>query len=490
MIATVEGAGCSLDPITLTDHIVPPEILAHILEEGYQHSDYLERMRFVLRAASVSRTWRTTALNTSALWGTVVITRLRAPPLTVLTTLLERSRHSQLDISLDWHYPGAGAGPAYIKDAMQILRQHMQQWRSVDLTWDVYGTDELDDTFAPLLTGSADALTSLCLYCSCHFIWFDVLEEFDFTKGFSAPNLRSIVLDGLPSAMDLRRVTARFPTISELTWTEGGDEKKWIYDSIIFMRMLGPLHDLRHLTLDNVEVEDVKNEPLDDDEALICLPALETLTFCDTNFATIRDMLSIVTAPQLRDLTILNLIHEDETASFHAFWQQPRHFPLLRTLKLEYNVDGLTIDELIDLWHHFQFFRSARIIHTFARDSNDFSMEDVLEVLSNAQEDGRWLFSSLTSVAIYSKSDITTDGLRHLVENRRETETEVPDAGVTRLQVLKIYAPAMIDSTDSDYFGQNLRHFDWIQGKPPPGCDKQHLSMASWAMQLNIGNPS
>lgn len=379
--------------------------------------------------------------------------------------------------------------PAYIKAAMQILRQHMQRWRSVDLTWGVFGSDELDDTFAPLLTGSADALRSLHLRCVCRLIWYEDLKNFDFTAGFSAPNLRSMVLDGLPSAKDLGRVAARFPTVPELTWRESG-EKKWIYDSMDFMRMLGPLHDLRHLTLDNVDVEYIMDEPSDDDEALICLPALETLTFCDTNFATMRDMLSIVTAPQLRDLTIFNLIHEDETAFFHVLWKQPKRFPLLHTLYLEFNVDGLDIDELIGLWRYFQFFRSARIVHTFARDSNDFSMGDVLEALSHAQEDGGWLFPRLISLAIYSTSNMSTDGLRRLVENRRETETEVPDAGVMGLQTLKIYAPAMIDSTDSDYFGQNLRHFDWIQGKPPPGCDKQHLSTASWALQLNVDNPS
>ncbi|EED77055.1 predicted protein [Postia placenta Mad-698-R] len=452
-------------------------------------------MRFVQRAASVSRTWRTTALNTSALWGTVVITRPRAPPLTVLTTLLERSRGAQLDIFLDLYHTGPRRqnvqrqdGPTYIKDAMQLLRQHIQRWRSLDLTWGMafQWSDELDYMYGPFLTGTADALKSLHLSCVCRFIHQDDVQRCDFTKGLSAPNLRSLDLD-VPSATDLNssKVTARFPSIQELRWRENC-KPRWFHNSMDFMRMLGPLRDLRHLTLDNVEVEDVKNEPLDDDEALVCLPALETLTFCDTNFATIRDMLSIVTAPQLRDLTILNLIHEDETASFHAFWQQPRRFPLLRTLNLEYNVDGLTIEELIDLWHHFQFFRSARIIHTFARDSNDFSMEDVLEVLSNAQEDGRWLFPSLTSVAIYSKSNLATDGLRQLVGNRQETETEVPDIGVTGLQTLKIYAPAMVHSTDSDYFVQNLRHFDWIQGKPPPGCDKQHLSMASWAMQLTV----
>ncbi|EED82855.1 predicted protein [Postia placenta Mad-698-R] len=493
MVATVEGVGCSPEPIAaLADHIAPPEILAHILEEGFKDSNCLERVRFVQRAASVSRTWRTTALNTSALWGTVVITRPRAPPLTVFTTLLERSRGAQLDIFLDWYHTGPPRrnvqrveDPAYIKDAMQILRQHMQRWRSIDLTWGVSGSDELDETFAPLLTGSAAALTSLRLRCVCRLIWYEDLEKYDFTKGFLAPNLRSMVLDGLPSAMDLGRVTARFPTISELTWKESGDgESKWIYESMDFMPMLVPLHDLRHLTLINVYADDVRNEPPDNNEALICLPALETLTFDDTDFGTIGDMLSVVTAPNLCGLIIHNPQHEDQTVSFHAFWQQPKRFPLLRTLYLEYNVDGLTIDELIAFWRPFQFFRSARIIHTFARDSNDFSMDDVLEALSHAQEDGRWLFSHLTSLAIYSKSYIATDGLRQLVDNRRETGIEVPDVGAVGLQTLKIYAPATIDSTDSDYFGQNLRNFDWIQGKPPPGCDKQHLSMASWAMQL------
>ncbi|EED77167.1 predicted protein, partial [Postia placenta Mad-698-R] len=269
MIATVEGVGCSPDPIALADHIalsrMPPEILAHILEEGFQDSNCQERMRFVQRAASVSRTWRTTALNTSALWGTVVITRPRAPPLTVLTTLLERSRRSQLDIFLDLYHTGPRRqnvqredSPTYIKDAMQLLRQHIQRWKSLDLTWGMafQWSDELDYMYGPFLTGSADALKSLRLSCVCRFIHQDDVQRCDFTKGLSAPNLRSMDLD-VPSAPDQNssKVTARFPSILELRWRENC-KPRWFHNSMDFMQMLGPLRDLRHLTLDNVEVED------------------------------------------------------------------------------------------------------------------------------------------------------------------------------------------------------------------------------------------
>ncbi|OSX58460.1 hypothetical protein POSPLADRAFT_1049294 [Postia placenta MAD-698-R-SB12] len=493
-VMTAREGGVSLAGHKTFATRIPSEILANVLEEGFRDSNCFARMRFVLRAASVSHAWRATALNISALWGTIVITRPRAPPIAVLGLLLDRSRHSQLDVFVDWFHAGSRRpnaqwedDPTYINLMMEMLRQHVKRWRSIDLTWNLPRSNERDHTFEPLLTGSADALRSLRLSCVCDAVYQDNVSWCDFTRGLSAPNLRSIDLD-IPSGddMTLSAVTARFSSIRELRWRESS-RQRWFYDSMDFMRMLEPLKNLQHLTLDNFYIESISLDPPGGDEALICLPALKALTFCDTDLETIGEVLFALTAPNLRDLIIHNLVHDDETASFHASWKQPKSLPLLHTLYLEFNVDGLNIDELIELWRHFQFFRSARIIHTFARNSNDFSMDDVLEALSHAQDDGGWLFSHLTSLAIYSKSDMATDGLRRLVENRRETGIEVPNVGVMGLQTLKIYAPEIIDSTDSDYFGQNLRHFDWIKGKPPPGCDKQHLSMADWALQLPLG---
>ncbi|EED83669.1 predicted protein [Postia placenta Mad-698-R] len=438
---------------------MPIEIFSLIIESGSEESDSLMRVRFVLRAASVSRAWRQLVLSTPSLWTTIHVSLPYRPPITILSTMLERSRALTLDIDIDWVHPGVPylrqpvsqdlpePDADYIHGVMNLLTGHMVRWRSLDMCTDY---DEPETNLLPLLIGTAPVLKTFRLFYEDTFLSSEEEEEdaaVDFRR-FAAPHLDFLHLESLPSCEDLASAIKQFPSVTEVTWCE--KLEPWLrYEGPQLMQIFEPLRALRRLNLGALGFEDWDAWPPSDTVVQTSLPALEVIEFCDTAYHIVGDILANILAPCLRQVNILDAQHVDDIGStFQGFFNHSTRFPHLHSLVLEVSPPSIgCIPDAGSLWAVFGFFRSIRIV---ACEYRRCYLEDILRSLSFAHTDG-WYFPRL---------------------KRLTAEAEAPGEGVTRLETLKVYGKVPIDQSAVDDLKKAVSTLKWTSGKPNWDVDK------------------
>ncbi|OSX56256.1 glycosyltransferase family 4 protein [Postia placenta MAD-698-R-SB12] len=479
-----------LSDLTPLDKL-PIEIFSLIIEIGFEEIDILTRVRFVLHAASVSRTWRQLVLSTPLLWTTIHVSLPYRPPITFLSAMLERSRALTLDIDIDWVHPGLPhlrrpelqyppeLGVDYIHGVMSLLTGHIVRWRSLDICTD---HDDPETNLSSLLIGTAPVLKKFRLYCTDIFPSTEDDDDAVDLRRFEAPHLISLHLESLPSDEDLARAIKRFPSVAEVTWEEKSEP--WLrYEGLQLMQIFQPLRALRRLTLGGLDFADWN--PPSDTAVQASLPTLEVIEFYDASYYILGDILETILAPCLRQVIIRDAEHDDDLSfTFLGFWNHSNRLPRLHSLVLEVSPHSHDcIPDAGALWAVFGFFHSIRIVTSTI---GSYSPDVLLDTLSTPKKDG-WQFPMLKALTVHYTSEIMVESLHRLVRNRNQAEISVSGEGVMRLETLAVHSPMPISQSDLVDFTQNVSKFTWAPTKPDWDINKDHFPDQYCAMELNNG---
>lgn len=318
---------------------IPFDVLQLIFEEAVESSDPLARMRFSLAVASVSRPWRATAHNVAALWTTIYISYLTAPPIEVIRQMLQRSQARSLEVYVDWvlnpasshDEPGVywkprvalahSAGPhntsSYISKATHLLTDHVRRWRTADVMWTgprECSFEAVDEIFRPLSLAKADQMEELHL---------SGLNLFHYT--FHAPRLRTLTLyaDEWLSYDYMQRVAESCPALEDFTCHEETWDIALPFPSGFMVPLAGRLRRLKLVgwaTTWQGSIGAVLLFPVLMELEVECMPA---------NYS-IRHVLEGITAPQLRRLAIESCYPYVHHASLTQYCDR---FPLLQHLR-------------------------------------------------------------------------------------------------------------------------------------------------------------
>ncbi|KAF7369273.1 F-box domain-containing protein [Mycena venus] len=183
-----------------------------------------ESVKAPLVYASVSRHWRSVALNTPALYTSLCITpelfrevgNKEVLDTTGISSYLALSRNYLVDILIDardqeWDFDDDGAwfSAEHMSTAMGVLLPHLRRWRSLSILTDVYAPMHaaLRPLEVYLSAYGAPHLESLRLFrCDAYAAHAPVVEPehvflSSMTKGgWKLPNLRHLNLRGVPAA--------------------------------------------------------------------------------------------------------------------------------------------------------------------------------------------------------------------------------------------------------------------------------------------------
>ncbi|KAJ7779120.1 hypothetical protein B0H16DRAFT_1878698 [Mycena metata] len=332
---------------------LPVELLAYIFVLGthdpihLSHSEQQddcqpfdsESVKAPLVYASVSRHWRSVALNTPALYTSLCITPelLREVGNTeVLETIglssyLALSRNYLVDIVIDardqeWDFGDTDAwfSADHMSAAMSVLLPHLGRWRSLSIFTDVY--DPMRAALRPLevhlAAYGAPHLESLRLMRCDAYAAHSLVAEPDYlflssiTNPESVlPNLRHLTLRGVPAAW--APLAALLP--EHLNTLELSFQPLTTQPSIAELaRLLKAAPHLARLVLNGCDSAlaflDPAGVSLPTDLEPIHLPLLKSLTLGYTSTLSALAVLHLLAAAQLRTLALEDASHPAELA--------------------------------------------------------------------------------------------------------------------------------------------------------------------------------
>ncbi|CCM06019.1 uncharacterized protein FIBRA_08263 [Fibroporia radiculosa] len=487
------------------DLVIPPapveglslDILHVIFAQAVSLFEPDERQCFAIHVASVCRAWRDAAVDTSSLWSTIYIDSGHLPSIAMLQLFLERSRNQKLDISIDWAHGfmrnkwNEEKLSAYIAAAMHALVPHMSRWETMDISWNITGSEGPGDTIEPLFVGNADALTYLSVYCFDHLPLREERRDLQyFKKTFTAPHLTTLVLLSMPSGFELGCLADCFPALEDLTWSEDGFEtiEHWDTAHTFLQTCFGRLQRLRRLKVDGLFISDPFPERyISEPDLLTLLPTLERLEIERTDYHIFDEIMSAIRAPRLVHISVFGVSFTPLPVSspFHGFLQQSSRLPALHSILVEATSKDRDIPDPDECWAMFGSLPCVRFVTISLQE-----FEDLLQSWCEEQSAEGWRFPRVTSLEIFCDSvSLPVSVLRTLVTSRQIARKKDPDVGLEVVRSLKIYTKKVMAAEEKRFFTENVQEFVWTSGLPPwypvnihrqPGYDHANRLAVQW----------
>ncbi|KDQ16536.1 hypothetical protein BOTBODRAFT_251633 [Botryobasidium botryosum FD-172 SS1] len=258
---------------------LPNEILSSIFEGiGIEDIQSTSPLEAPINVAGVSKVWRSVAFNTPSLWKLI-----KALPLGLVPTFLDRSKQSGLDIFIDYTKQPRGACRAQLA----LLVPHADRWRSLLVQ---LGTVSRTHELNRYLKYQLPRLEALCFFGSDPVLDIDETGTLQGIPRENAPRLRQLCLDStyLPLSSPLFS-DLTFLLLSNISYTspDAGRRLLGVIDAC-------PL--LQNLSLTNLYfIDPIPPNPNDTPPppaAPIHLPDLRFIRFSNLSLWVIRSILS------------------------------------------------------------------------------------------------------------------------------------------------------------------------------------------------------
>ncbi|KAL6301270.1 hypothetical protein BKA93DRAFT_472118 [Sparassis latifolia] len=431
-----------------------PEDVMHVIFESWRNDAPHEQFYTALCVASVSRSWRHVALNTSSLWTSLVLVLdgLRSP--NPLPLFLERSCNRQLTLvvrrkeEVDRTLTDMHALTTLACDVMKLLVEHLEAWWSITISADIV---DLARKCLPSLQWQG------CARSLRHLVIVDPINSLDISpypllplisSNFRAPQLCTLELRSTLEFMaDLDLGT--FPTLEKVLATD--DSLPFGREASDFMKRF---HSLRLLTCIHL-IGSQFELTLQTHVEKVELQSLKELTFEDMPLEEVVTLLAIIHAPVLSAIRCINL---DVYQSYPLIDQDDlAYFPSSPSLTLSKLSSGVKIEVFGEIAYPFE------VVHFVGCGGR---LDELIRVTSRGSPGTYGNFPRMVRLDIQSEAGVSLRWLRHMVEVRQgaskvspiHTSFESPSA----IEEIRVQTLREIPQEDRDWFERNLQVFEWV----------------------------
>ncbi|KZT60128.1 hypothetical protein CALCODRAFT_507102 [Calocera cornea HHB12733] len=309
---------------------LPTELLLHIAQLGT-----LEHFSFPIVFSHVCRLWRSLALSTPALWGTILLSRSfddLLPP-SYINGVLSRGQGMPVDLKLDvgMYRKGCDEAGAVWRAGiiLETVEPHAERWRSLEMS--VPSAFDLEEFLRRVLPRAA-GLEKLVIHRSDHQRLKQSKAD-PMMEPIHLPRLRHFQIDGFPLPTCVRRET--LATVIELQILSVPSELRACATD--FLPILRSMRRLQSLSL----VQCIQRSPpasLPPAEP-IHLPQLHTLDLSHNPIYPEQHMLEHLRVPALKNLIIgSHPSHGRESLFQVSSLVTPGRYPKLRRLRLGFGL--------------------------------------------------------------------------------------------------------------------------------------------------------
>ncbi|KAF8713152.1 Methyltransferase domain, partial [Rhizoctonia solani] len=395
-------AASRLSPISR----LPPELIARIFECGINmggrpvlgsgtHGIFMDAVR------RVCKLWREIAESTPCLWSSIIVDMHN--PLESTEIRLRRSRCAPLDIQVVFtdRITSPGSVMGILMDAFDLLRPHMQRWRSLRVQVPGYAHAR---TVLRSFSGSVPRLQEFSLHVSTPKVARNIRElpwMLEETTSLTALSLSSVAFGWDNAALYFRNLTTIY--LSDY-WASSAPS------SLQLLCLIDACSStLTELTLRNMSDYDNEEEQLLLDELRyapqINLPRLKRAVFYFSGCSRLSVLFSRLALPSLEHLEISYL--DDASVPVGMLCEQKDGDLPLKTLVI--NSSLIVEEQLVQLLQRVPGLISLELV-----DCEDVS-PFLLNELSNAQP---WLCPNLRFLSIDGCTSVDSQAVRILVSSR------------------------------------------------------------------------
>ncbi|KAJ1303316.1 hypothetical protein OPQ81_011513 [Rhizoctonia solani] len=395
-------AASRLSPISR----LPPELIARIFECGINaggvsvlgtgtHGLFMGAVR------RVCKLWREIAESTPSLWSSIIIDMHN--PLNTTELRLQRSRCAPLDIQVVFtgRMTSAGSVTSTLMDAFDLLRPHMQRWRSLRVQVPGYAHAR---AVLRSLSGSAPLLEEFSLHIGTPQVSRNIRElpwMLEEANSLTTLSLSSVDFGWNNAALYFRNLSSIY--LSDY-WASSAPSSSHI------LCLIGVCSEtLTELTLRNMSDCDSEEEQILlgelGYEPQIILPRLKRATFYFSGCSRLSVLLSRLALPSLEYLEISYM--DDASIPAGMLCEQKDGDLPLKTLVISSSL--IVEEQLVQLLHKVPGLTSLELV-----DCEDVS-PFLLNELSNAQT---WLCPNLRLLSLDGCTSVDSQAVRVLVSSR------------------------------------------------------------------------